>query len=530
MLVAQSQADRVDPARVARERVPVTHTPEPSSSTVVTTSWAPTAPAATGALAVGAIRFAGLEELTPADFADIVERYVGRSLDKSELSRLAEEVAARVRGRGYIFASAAIEPQRLAAGVLTVRVDPGRIDEVRLAGVENSAVRDALTPLVGKPARMDQVERRLLIAGDIDGASIVRSAFVREGERGILLVTVAQAAVRARVTLDNDSTKPIGPYQIRADLDVNGIVAKDDTVTFTYSTTPLDFDELQYGRVSYGKRVSADGTEVSAAVSFAATRPGSYLEALDLKGRSWSGSLRVLQPLRRRRDGSLWASASIDLRDSEQRRGDVLRRDDRIVAVRLALTGSGMIAGGRLRGSGIVSQGLPLFGATDTGDRLASRADADGTFTSFVAWSDWTRGLSDGWSIRLAMQGQVALQPLLIAEEIGMGGGSFLRGYDYSERSGDQGILGSLELRYDWRDPFGLGRKAQLYAFLDGGSVGNLSGGFGGGSLASAGGGVRADVSSTMDANLELAFPLTEPRYETGGHDPRLVFRVLRLF
>ena len=64
----------------------------------------------------------------------------------------------------------------------------------------------------------------------------------------------------------------------------------------------------------------------------------------------------------------------------------------------------------------------------------------------------------------------------------------------------------------------------------DGGRVTNLSGGFGSGSLASGGAGIRADVSRTIDANVELAVPLTGPRYETGGADPRLNLRVMKLF
>ena len=186
--------------------------------------------------------------------------------------------------------------------------------------------------------------------------------------------------------------------------------------------------------------------------------------------------------------------------------------------------------GGTLRVNTTLSQGVDLFEATVFDDLMASRGDADGTFTELTSWADYTAPLGDGFSVRLAAQSQIASQPLLVSEELGLGGSGFLRGYDYSERSGDQGGAGSMELRYDWRQPFGLIRKAQLYGFVDGGRVTNKAGGFGGGDLASGGGGVRADVSSTIDANFEVAVPLTGARYETGNHDPRVSLRILKVF
>jgi hemolysin activation/secretion protein len=105
-----------------------------------------------------------------------------------------------------------------------------------------------------------------------------------------------------------------------------------------------------------------------------------------------------------------------------------------------------------------------------------------------------------------------------------------LRGYDWSERTGDQGAMGMAELRYTWNRPLGLARRVQVYAFVDGGKVTNHEAGFGSGSLASAGGGLRAELTRTFGANLELATPLSGPRYDTGDQRPKLNFRLLKSF
>ncbi|MES2337124.1 MAG: ShlB/FhaC/HecB family hemolysin secretion/activation protein [Pseudomonadota bacterium] len=527
--LAQSAIDRVDPALIERDRLPVLPKPAKDAPAVMRAAPQPSVNTASE-IELGAITLSGLAGLVPADFADIFARYIGRSVSSAELSRLAEEISARARGKGYVFASASIDPQRLTTGVLIVRYDPGVLDDIRIEGGDNAAVRDALAPLLGKPAQMRQVERRLLLAGDIDGVAIRRSQFVRDGSRGVLVVTIAQTATRVRAVLDNDSSAPIGPEQLRLDASLNGVLAKDDVLAVTYVATPFEPDELQYIRGRYAKRVSRDGTEVSIGASVSSSRPGDYLDALDIRGQSWSANIGLLQPLLRRRNGSLWFGANLDVRDSRQFRSGRLRRHDRIFAMRASVYGNATAVGGTVRGNLTLSHGLDGLGATGAGDPLASRDDSDSDFTHVVGWGDWTRPVGDGFSLRLAAQGQLASGPLLIAEEIGLGGAAFLRGYDYSERSGDEGYMGSAELRYDWRNPLGLGRKAQVYGFVDGGRVTNLADGYGGGALTSGGGGIRADVSPSIDANVEVAVPLSGPRYETGTHEPRINLRVLKVF
>jgi hemolysin activation/secretion protein len=527
---AQDALDRIDPLRRAQ---PPIEADKPGARPKV--SLDVDVPSGTGAgtatVMVGAVTLSGLQILSPADFADVIAPSVGRTLGPPELATLASDIAKRARDRGFVFASAWIEPQRIANGILTVRVDEGRVDEIRFDGPDQPAVRRALSPLVtGKPVRLAEVERRLLIAGDVDGVRVRSSRYLREGNRGVLLIRVAQDHASARVALSNEGSKPLGPEQIRIDVDVNAIFASDDAFTVTYSATPAEPDELQYGRLRYAKRISGDGTEVALVASGSIAHPGAYLTPLDLQSRSWYLGAELLHPLWRRRSASLWLEGELGVRDLRQWRADTLVRHDRIMAARMSLYGSANVIGGRLRVSTSLSQGLGLFGATPFGDPLASRRDADATFTALSAWAEWTRDLGGNLSLRLATQSQLASQPLLVTEEIGLGGTGFLRGYDWSERTGDEGLMGSAELRYLWDHPLGLVRRAQLYAFVDGGSVRNLQNGFGGGSLASTGAGMRTDITSNMGANLELAVPLTGPRYDTNDEAPKVNFRLIRSF
>ncbi|UYY59176.1 ShlB/FhaC/HecB family hemolysin secretion/activation protein [Sphingomonas sp. S2-65] len=526
----QTALDRVQPPIVKDERTPDEATAQAKPARIdVDARPAPATP--TRAVRVGAIVLHGLHSLTPSDFADILATRVAQTLPPQALSELTSAIAARARDRGLVFASAWIGPQQLRNGVLTVEVDEGRIDEIRFDGPEQPAVRAALAPLAdGKPVRMDALERRLLIAGDIDGVRIRNSRYLREGQKGVLLVKLTVERVAGRVTLANDGTKPIGPEQVTLQADFFGLLAQDDSLTLTWSETPAEFGELHFARVRYEKRVSRSGSEIALTASGSVARPGAYLEPFGIRSRSWYVGASVLQPLLRRRATSLWFEGELGVRNlSQHRRGNQVR-DDRVVAARATLYGYADVAGGRLRASTTVSQGLRVFGSTEPGDLLASRLDADGTFTTLSGWADWTRDLGDDFSLRLSMVSQLSSDPLLIGEEIGLGGTGFLRGYDWSERSGDEGVAGLVELRYALDHPLGLVRRAQLYAFADGGKVTNQGGGFGSGSLASAGGGIRADVTRSFGANLELAMPLTGVRYDTNDETPKINFRLLKSF
>ncbi|MEZ0243153.1 MAG: ShlB/FhaC/HecB family hemolysin secretion/activation protein [Sphingomonas sp.] len=523
--------DRVDPGRPDRERRAPEDAPAKTPIPIEVDAPSGGGPGGEGTVLVGAVTLIGLKALTPADFADIIVARVGQTLGPAELAALATAIAGRARARGYLFASAWIEPQRVSNGVLVVHVDEGRIDEIRFDGPVHPSVLRTLAPLAdGRPARIEDVERRLLIAGDIDGVRISGSRFVRENGKGVLIVRVTQDNVAVRLQLSNDGTRPLGPAQARIDVDFNAVLFSDDAFTVTWSGTPVDPRELQFARVRYSTRLSPSGTELIFVTSGSRTQPAAYLDPLKLESRSWYAGAEVIQPLMRRRRASLWLGGEFGVRDLVQRRGGVVIRHDRTAVARVTLYGNSEFAGGRLRAGATVSQGFGAFGATGPGDPLASRADADGRFTSVFLWSDWTTDVTDDLSVRLALQSQLATDPLLVTEETGLGGTSFLRGYDWSERSGDQGTMGSVEVRYVWTNAFGFIPRAQLYAFIDGGTVTNLQGGLGSGELASAGGGIRADLGKRTGANFEVAVPLTGPRYDTGDESAKLNFRVVQTF
>lgn len=525
---AQTALDRVDPSRI-EQSVPRESEPRPAAPALVAPSSPAVASDAPAGIVAGAIQIEGLNALRPGAFADLFEPFLGRPLSAADLRNLASAVAERARTKGYPFASATVPPQTLSAGILRVSVDEGRVDAVRLSGYENEAVRAALAPLANsQPVRLADLERRLLIAGDTEGVRIRRTRLVRESGGQVLLVETERDRVAASAALYNDGSRPIGPEQAELRLRASQLLSGGDSLNLTALVTPFELEELSFGAIRYGVRVHESGTELFANASWSRTRPGAYLDAFDLSGRSWTAGAGVSQPLYRTRAASLWLEAGLTVRRSTQDRDDVRLREDRLTFARLGAFGTMRALSGRLRASASLTQGLDWLNATKTGDPLASRRDADGEYTSAWFWTDWTGPLAKRVTVRVAAASQIASGPLLATEEQGLGGAAFLRGYDYSERTGDKAAMGSLELRYATKlKPLG---SPELYLFGDGGRTTNFRGGFGSGSLASAGGGVRLRTKSDIFADVGIAVPLTGPRYDTGDKQPSLLFRVAKSF
>jgi len=530
-LAAQEALDRTNPAQQVERERPMVAVEEAVRIEIQPVLEMPASTGEGAGLDVGAIVIDGLLALDRSDFAAVIEPFAGRPLDRGELRRLTDAVANHARARGYILATAWVPEQALAGGVLRVNVDEGGIDEIRIEGSDDPVIRRQLDRLLAiRPLTLAALQREVLLADDTSGVWIRKTRFERDGGRRILVVDARRQDFGGAVLLATDGTKPVGPIRARIDLDANGLISPRDRVDLSFSTTPLDPDELAFFSARYSVVVNDAGTLLGAFGSWSRTEPGAYLAARELLGESWQGGVRMRHPLLRGQRRSLWLEASAEVQDLAQDSFGTLARHDRIALARLGFYGFGPLAGGTLQGRTTVSQGLDVLGATALGDPLASRLDAGPGFTTLSWWLNWQRTLAARVSLSLAANGQLSSDPLLIGESFALGGNAFLRGYDFAQAIGDEGVAGVGELRYDWPRALGAVEHLQLYAFADGGMVSNLAGGRGDDTLASSGAGLRADVTRNLDFDLEVAVPLTDPRYDTGDNSPRINLRVSQSF
>jgi hemolysin activation/secretion protein len=321
-----------------------------------------------------------------------------------------------------------------------------------------------------------------------------------------------------RFYLDNWGADSIGPVRAQLIGDFNGLLGYDDRLTIGGVMTPLEPEEFALLRAGYSNRLGRSGTEASLSGYVARSRAGPRYG--DLGGDSAEGSAGLAHLFHRSRGGAVRGELDFTYREAIQDQKRLRIRRDRLAMLSASVNAFGKVGPGRGRARIALVQGLDLLGATEQGDLLASRADADGTFTKLEAWLHYDQSLGGRFSMQFQAEGQVASGGLLASEEIGLGGRYLLRGYDYRERSGDDGIAAMVELRYDLETPQPF-KAAQLFAFADAGIVDNHGGFFGDGSLASAGGGVRLSLGK-VEGSIELGVPLK--RRIGGGRSPRLSF------
>jgi hemolysin activation/secretion protein len=468
---------------------------------------------------VGAIKIEGTSQIEKGAFTPVIETYLGQQADTQKLQSLARAIADQARARGYIFASAIIPPQSVETGIVTVRLDEGHVDQIRISGSNNRRLWAVLGKIVGKGVQKSVVERQLLLAEDIPGIAILSTRYVREGRLAVLNVDVREDHHSGSISADNAGSRSIGPARLILRYELTGLADQDDVLTVQAVVTPLQPKELAYGSVRYAHSIGTNGAQVGVAGALGRTKPGETSGII--VGKSRYVAVFANQPVLRSNTASIWLNTEFAYLSVKQNYNGVQAQSDTLATFTFAASGSTVLAGGRLSGGVGVVQGLNIFGATRSGDLLASRRDASGSFTKGLLWLNWSGALMDHLTLRLAANGQIASRPLLAAQELGLGGPGFGRGYDFSERFGDNGILGLAELRRQFDHPLQGVDWMQLYGFIDGGVVGNLASGFGSGTLLSSGGGLRAAMGKT-EIGVEAAFPLNEMRYESGNKRPRV--------
>lgn len=521
----QTAVDQADPSVVEEELRQEERRPARTRAPIAIGSADAGSSAITADIVAGAIRVEGASALPQSAFARTIENYAGRTLSGLDLEALATEIANVARAAGFGLATAWIPQQRVSNGVLLVELDEGRIDAVEVSGTGARAVRHHLAPLAnGRPVTTATIERQLLLADDVAGIRMGKAKFQRRGDRNILLVQAVRNRIQGSASIDNWGSSGVGPVRARLTADINGLLSEDDSLSVGGIVTPLQPKEFGLVRAGYTKPIGSGGTEVTFGGYVARSQPGGALAGLDIEGDSSEVEFGLRHPFHRTRSASIWGSVDFKLRDSSQTREGVKVRDDRLATVNAGAFSVYRADNSRTRARITLVQGFDVLDATRRGDPLASRSDGSAVFTKVEAWLEYEQQLGRNLSFVAQAEAQAANRPLLSSEEMGLGGRYFGRAWDYREFSGDKGIAGSTEVRFDLKSlPRAIG-DAQLYAYADVGSVGNYRGGFGGGTLASAGGGIRLWLDRSIEASLEAGFPLTDGADPTADRNPRLSF------
>jgi hemolysin activation/secretion protein len=478
------------------------------------------------------VNIAGAHAIANDQIAASYQRYLGRRVSQFDLASIAAQISDLYRAAGFQLSRAIVPPQDIPNGVVRIEVIEGSITEVALKGdgAAQFGIRPLLDPVLAEhPSRLTTMERQLLLINGRPGVRVVDTALEEiSGATGRfrLVVILDTWHVYTSIGLDNLGSSSVGPWQSYATVAFNSSILPGDTLALNLSTTPNDPRELAFGRLSYDVPVGTDGARIGASALYSEVRPGderrltndtTKTEAFELRG--------SIVPLQSQRTSlTLTAAAGFSNVSERDLFGPVY--DDHIRA--LSLTSDYRLQD-NYSGDNLFTmtyrQGLDIFGASHVGDDLVSRTGASPSFSVLDAWFTRYQTLSDAWSLKLSAASQTASGPLFTSQQFYLGGAAFDRGYGSAETSGDNGIAGSFELRFDQRPNLQYLSGYQLYGFVDAGVAWNdgysVSDGI---SLTSAGGGVRFFLRDDLRVDVGVAFPLSYRAPDNERRSARLLF------
>jgi hemolysin activation/secretion protein len=495
---------------------------------------APSAPALEPFTLSGVI-IEGATVFEPSALTATYEQYLATRIGDAEVEEILRRITQRYHADGYFLSRAVAPAQDITAGLLRVRVIEGHV--VKFSPVGNYPHPEVLEryarPVLGeRPARLETVERALLLISDLAGVTVKPNLKPLREDVGEyeLIAEVEYRPVQAFARLDNRGTPDVGRLQGWLGAGLNGVLGFGESIYANFVTVPDEPRELLHGSLSGTLPLGGAGTYVALYGAHGDIDAGARSAALDSDSTSTQVVGRVGHPLIRARAQSLWISGTFDYRDFHQSEFDETVTDDKLRVLRAGLSYALTDAFKGESQAGIeVSQGLDVLDASSAGSDTLSRSDGRSRFTKIAGNAARLQKFTDRISVRLGLVGQWSADPLLAYEEFSLGGEYFGRAYDYGERSGEHGIAASGEVRYGSETKWRWLSEYQLYGFYDVGAAWNKTSGDGltRDHLSSAGAGFRLRLNDALRTSFEAAKPLDERVATTGDRDWRFFFTIV---
>ena len=462
------------------------------------------------------IKISGATTITAPTFRPLYQGLIGKDITLADILNVADKIEAEYRARGYLLVRAYVPPQRVRDGIFTINVVEGYLSNVTLQGGDadtRAQIRHYLAPATAsRPLTLSSIERGLLLTNDIPGISatgVLRPSPDTPGASD-LVVDVAQPWIAGGVAVDNRGSRFSGIWTVSGDVEFNGVFGEDQ-LGITVTSAPTSLEQVA-GTVRYRRAIGDDGLIGSLIASVTHGEPGSTLSAAGVLTDSYAVGPRLTYPLIRSRAETLLLDGGITVQDASVNiAGFGITHDQ----WRVFDLGGSYQQNGVLGGAGVwtatfdVAQGLPFLGATSNGDPKASRLGAQFDFTKLTAFSRLAMPLGENFSAVVSASGQFSFSRLITGEQVSFGGTQIGRGYDPGAITGDHGIGGSAELRYDVRFTEEYLKALEPYVYVDAAqswyrkdpSLKNQN-------IASVGGGVRFWLAYNVTASLEGAHTL----------------------
>lgn len=440
---------------------------------------------------------------TETELLALIADREGTDLSLTEIYGLADRLTDFYQAHGYSLTTVTVPAQRMLDGILRLEVVEGRIGKLVFEG--NQGYDDAflirqmdlLEP--GTILRFADLEGEVLLLNDLPGL-VARSVLLPGEEYGTtdINLRLEEKPLAASAVLDNSGRKVIGQWRLGVDFSINNPLHFGDVLGLGYTHSQSSL--LRQGRFSYGFPVLPDGSRMSLSYSRAEYDVGEEFAALDIAGTSETARIQFSHPFLRSRRNNLSATVGVAHVRGQSDMMAIPLSDDEISFLEAGLNFS-------LRND---SGGLSsLSGQVATNFRSnADGSDSDALPPRLELHGDYEHLFGQGWSAFLRGEAVLSNDSLPDSNKYSLGGPASVRGFVSSQIRGDQGAMGSFEIR---RGLSFAPADLLLRTFVDAGKVYYeipMADGSDSDTLASAGLGMTASFAGKYILDLQWATPI----------------------
>jgi hemolysin activation/secretion protein len=498
----------------------------------------PSAPAASVAGAdtrpmfkLKAVSVEGAHSVPAETIAAAYQSYLGKTVSQADLASIAVAITELYRTAGFSLSRAIVPPQDIKNGRVRVKVIEGYVAEFVLKGedIDRFGLRPFLAKIIEeRPLQLKTLERQLMLVNDIPGVRVADTAFEEIGKisgKFRLVVWIKAWRIFAGFGFDNMGAYAVGPYEAFATTAFNSYFLPGDSLGFSASTTPVSVREFGFGRLWYDTPVGTDGVRLGASALYSNVAPSDIRSQTNTHTITETYEAKASYAPFESRASTLVLTGAFGFSDSWER--DVFGQTYRDHLRMVSLTADYRLQdsfGGWNYLSVTGRQGLNIFGASSKQDLDSSRPGASPNFSLLSFSFSRLQQLSGPWSVRLSANGQWAGGPLLISQQFYLGDAAYGPGF----YSGDSGILGYGELRFDQTVSNAVLKAYQVYGFVDKGAVWSFDNGGQVLSIASAGVGIRFFFADDWQAGLGIALPVRAGTSQNDVNSARFLFTLVK--
>lgn len=365
---------------------------------------------------------------------------------------------------GFILTRVVVPPQTLTDGgtarLVVVDGTIAQIDTKALPDRIRKPVDDFLAPLEGRLGlRLSQIERRLLLAGDVPGSTL-RSTLVSGEAPGTtrLVLDARHRPVTGFLSYDNTMSKQLGNSMVGFGLEANSVVGFGELFYLRASGYPggetFDAQPLNRGLAAgVVWPLGYKGLSLNLEATQSLATPRKLADAVNFTSEFQRYSARLRYPVRRDRTTSVYLEAAFDVQGEQLESitpfSALLSQDDLRVA-RLSTDGFSALPSGRLvSGRATFSQGLSGLGARQGTTAVPlSRQGAEPAFSKLEATARLDQPLLLNMALQITLRAQTSFgQALVSSEQFGLVTATGLSAFESGRLQGDSGYVARAELQ-----------------------------------------------------------------------------------